>query len=52
VTGGLLKDWASIAVLYALILVLYRWLGDIAAAGEAFRRWGRHSSSDRRRPAS
>jgi hypothetical protein len=52
VSRELLKDWTSIAVLYVLILALYRLLGNFAAAGEAFRRWGRYSSSDRGAPSS
>jgi hypothetical protein len=52
VSRELWRDWTTIAVLYALILVLYRLLGNFAAAGEAFRRWGRYSSSERRRRAS
>jgi hypothetical protein len=33
--------WILIGVLWALNIVLLRWLGGVAAAGEAIERWGR-----------
>jgi hypothetical protein len=36
-------DWIVIAVLYALVLLLVRFLGGIASAGEAMQKWGAHA---------
>jgi hypothetical protein len=40
-------DWIIVGVLYALGMAFFRMLGGIAAAGEAFRRWGRASAGRR-----
>ena len=45
-------DWLIVAVLYVLMLVLFRWLGGFAAAGRAFSEWGRSSSTVRPDPSS
>ena len=39
-------DWILIGSGYALALGLFAWLGGIARAGEAIRRWGRAASRD------
>jgi hypothetical protein len=46
------RDWIVIAVLYLLVLVLFRIVGGVASAGEAMRRWGAHSSARRFKPGS
>jgi hypothetical protein len=46
------RDWIVIAVLYVLVLLLFRFLGGVASAGEAMRRWGAHSSARRFKPRS
>jgi hypothetical protein len=38
------RDWLIMAVLYAVVLVLFRWLGGFASAGKAFTDWGRWSA--------
>jgi hypothetical protein len=38
-------DWIIPAVLYLLVLVGFRWLGGLQAAGTALRRWGRATST-------
>jgi hypothetical protein len=40
-------EWILIAVLYVLVIGLFRFLGGFGSAGEAFRQWGRASSTDR-----
>ena len=45
-------DWLIVAVLYVLMLVLFRWLGGFASAGRAFSEWGRSSSTVRPDPSS
>lgn len=40
-----MRDWIVIAILYLLVLVLFRGLGGVAGAGDAIRRWGSHASS-------
>lgn len=40
-------DWIVIGVAYVGVLVFFRWLGGFHAAGDAFRQWGRASSSAR-----
>jgi hypothetical protein len=47
-----MRDWIVIAILYLLVLVLFRVLGGVASAGEAMRRWGAHSSARRFKPRS
>jgi uncharacterized protein HemY len=37
-------DWVIIAVLYVLVLLLFRLLGGVASAGEAMQKWGAHAS--------
>jgi len=39
--------WIAIALLYLLGMGLFRWLGGIAAAGDALSQWGR-STAERR----
>jgi hypothetical protein len=39
-------DWIVLGSGYALALGLFAWLGGIARAGEAIRRWGRAASQD------
>jgi hypothetical protein len=41
--------WIEIAVLYALGMGVFLWLGGISAAADAISRWGR--STAERRPA-
>jgi uncharacterized protein HemY len=45
-------DWIVIAVLYVLVLLLFRLLGGVDSAGEAMRRWGRASARRRMTPGS
>jgi uncharacterized protein HemY len=33
-------DWIVIAIMYVLVLLLVRFLGGIASAGEAMQKWG------------
>lgn len=47
-----MRDWIVIAILYVLVLVLFRVLGGVAGAGDAVRRWGSHSSSRGIKPSS
>ncbi len=47
-----MRDWIVILVLYALALGLFRVLGGLRAAGDAFRRWGGHSAGSRANPGS
>jgi hypothetical protein len=42
-----MRDWIVILVLYAVVLFGFRALGGIRAAGEAFERWGRSSTTPR-----
>jgi len=44
-------DWIWIAVLYALGMSFFRWLGGIGAAADAIQRWG-HGVGERRRRVS
>ena len=37
-------DWVVIVVLYVSVLLLFRFLGGIASAGDAMRQWGAHAS--------
>jgi hypothetical protein len=39
-------DWIVAGSGYLLALALFAWLGGIARAGDAIRRWGRASSTD------
>jgi uncharacterized protein HemY len=39
-----MRDWIVIAILYVLVLVLFRVVGGVTAAGDAVRRWGLHAS--------
>jgi predicted alpha/beta hydrolase len=43
-----MREWLVVAVLYALNLALFRWLGGFGSAGRAFRDWGRWSTTVRR----
>ena len=45
-------DWIVIAILYVLVLLLFRFVGGVASAGEAMRRWGAHESRRRTKPHS
>jgi hypothetical protein len=47
-----MRDWIVIAILYLLVLVLFRIVGGVASAVEAMRRWGAHSSARRFTPRS
>ena len=47
-----MRDWIVIAVLYALFLACFRFLGGLGAAGDALRRWGKASASIRSNPGS
>jgi uncharacterized protein HemY len=40
-------DWIVIGILYVLVLLLFRFVGGVASAGEAMRRWGAHESKRR-----
>jgi hypothetical protein len=42
-----MRDWIVISVLYVVVLFGFRALGGIRAAGEAFERWGRSSTTPR-----
>ncbi len=43
-------NWIAIALLYLLGMGMFRWLGGISAAADAFSRWGR-ATAERRRSA-
>jgi hypothetical protein len=46
-------DWIILGSGYVLSLALFRWLGGVAKAGEAIRRWAGWFASDHgHRPAS
>ncbi len=45
-------SWIGIGVLYVLGIGFFRWLGGVAAAGDAIARWGRATAEHRRRAAS
>jgi hypothetical protein len=47
-----MRDWIVIAILYLLVLVLFRVLGGVAGAGDAVRRWGSHASTRGIKPSS
>jgi len=47
-----MRDWIVILILYVLALGLFRVLGGLRAAGDVFRRWGRHSAATRANPGS
>jgi hypothetical protein len=49
-----MTGWIVLGVLYIGCILLFRWLGGIAAAEDALRDWGGASSRrrDRRTPAS
>lgn len=36
-------DWIVIAILYVLVLLLVRFLGGVASAGQAMQKWGEHA---------
>ena len=42
-------SWIGIAALYVLGIGLFRWLGGVAAAGDAIASWGRATAERRRR---
>jgi hypothetical protein len=42
-------SWILIGLAYVLSIGLFRWLGGVAAAGDAIARWGRASAEKRRR---
>jgi len=44
--------WIEIVLLYGLGMGLFRWLGGISSAGDAFSRWGRATAEHRRSEAS
>jgi uncharacterized protein HemY len=45
-------DWIVIAILYVLVLLLFRFVGGVASAGDAMRQWGAHASKRRMKPTS
>jgi hypothetical protein len=47
-----MRDWIVFFVLYALVLGLFRGLGGFRSAGDAFRSWGKASSTLRKNPSS
>ncbi len=47
-----LGDWIVIGILYVLVLLLFRFVGGVASAGEAMRQWGAHTSRRRMKPRS
>ncbi len=47
-----MRDWIAILILYVLALGLFRVLGGLGSAADAFRRWGGHSSGTRVNPGS
>jgi len=47
-----MREWLPILVLYVLGLGIFRVLGGLGAAADAFRRWGRGSSAVRAQPGS
>lgn len=47
-----MRDWIVILILYILALGLFRVLGGLGSAAEAFRRWGGHSAGQRVNPGS
>jgi hypothetical protein len=46
------RDWIVIAILYVLVLALFRVVGGVAGAGDAVRRWGTHASNRGMKPRS
>lgn len=47
-----MRDWIVLVILYILVLGLFRVLGGLGSAAEAFRRWGKHSADQRVNPGS
>ena len=47
-----MRDWIALVILYILVLGLFRVLGGLGSAAEAFRRWGEHSAGPRGNPRS
>jgi hypothetical protein len=47
-----MRDWIAILILYVLALGLFRILGGLGSAAEAFRRWGGHTAANRINPGS
>jgi hypothetical protein len=48
-----MRDWIVIAVLYLFGALVFRLLGGVGAAADAFREWGRAASqAHRARPTS
>lgn len=47
-----MRDWIVILVLYVVVLGLFRGLGGLRSAADAFRMWGEASTSIRKDPAS
>jgi hypothetical protein len=47
-----MRDWILFFLLYGLVIGLFRVLGGFGAAADAFRRWGKASSSIRENPTS
>jgi hypothetical protein len=41
--------WIVTGVLYVVGIGFFRWLGGVAAAGDAIARWGRATAEKRRR---
>ena len=44
-----MTGWIVTGVLYVLGIGIFRWLGGVAAAGDAIARWGRATAEKRRR---
>lgn len=47
-----MRDWIVLLILYVLALGLFRGLGGLGSAAEAFRSWGTHSTAPRVDPES
>jgi hypothetical protein len=47
-----MRDWIVVVVLYLVGIGLFRILGGFGAAANAFRRWGKATSSLRNNPSS
>jgi hypothetical protein len=47
-----MRDLLIVALLYVVVLVLFRWAGGFASAGKAFSDWGRWSATVHRHRSS
>jgi hypothetical protein len=43
-----MKEWIVAVVLYVVGIGVFRWLGGVAAAGDALREWGRAAAAPRK----